>query len=71
MEEIGGIVGEVEEISIAESSKSSVVGVGAAEEEEATVFGVQCCLVGSSGVRSEVGVYLSAVSTVVSTEDED
>ena len=68
MEEIGGIVGEVEEISI---TSLSAVEVGGAEEEDATDFGVQCCHLGASGVRSDVGVSLSAVSAVASTEDED
>ena len=68
MEEIGGIVGEVEEMSIA---SSSAVEVSGAEEEDATDFGVRCCRVGASGVSSEVGVSLSAVSAAASTEDED
>ena len=68
MEEIGGIVGEVEEISIA---SSSVVEVGGAEEEDATDFGMRRCRSGASRVRSEVGVSLSTVSAVASTEDED
>ena len=66
--EMGGIVGEVEEISIA---SSSAVEVSGAEEEDATVSGARCCCTGASGVGSEVGVSLSAVSAVASTEDED
>ena len=66
--EVGGIVGEVEEISIA---SSSAIEVGGAEEKDATDFGMRHCRSGASGVRSEVGVSLSAVSAVASTEDED
>ena len=66
--EIGWIIGEVEEISIA---SSSAVEVSGAEEEDATDFGVRCCRVGASGVRSEARVSLSTVSAVASTEDED
>ena len=66
--EIGWIIGEVEEISIASSSAVEVSGV---EEEDATDFGVRCCRFGASGVRPDVGVSLSAVSAVTSTEDED
>ena len=68
VEELGGIVGEVEEISIASSSAVEISGV---EEEDATDFGVQCCHFGASGVRPDVGVSLSTVSAVASTEDED
>ena len=65
--EVGGIVGEVEEISIA---SLSAVEVGGAEEEDATDFGVRCCRVGASGVSSEVGVSLSAVSAALAILDE-
>ena len=70
-EEVGGIVGDMEEISIAESSESSAVEVSAAEEDEAVML---VRFVGLSGVtsrvRSEAGVSLSAASAVAFVEDE-
>ena len=70
-EEVGGIVGDVEEISITESSESSAVEMGVAEEDEAAML---VRFVGLSGVTSRVGsearVSLSAASTVAFVEDE-